>query len=241
MLAKAPWQEVLWVGFVLSLVFFALVGGAVGLAVLSWPPMIGAIMLIVAFALLLGMIPLFMNLSRSYFVLMLIYLAAQISGTLFSYAIHFAKAGLMIGESVSHSFSDALYFSVTTWTTLGYGDFAPVPAMRAAASMEALTGVISIAVTAALLWLWCAENLLPKELAFFDGDKLRKGTLSIHRMRIRTITGKERELGDKWLDTKLGTVMYHNEETGAWEEVREGQKLPENALIMQLTSSRKKK
>jgi hypothetical protein len=40
------------------------------------------------------------------------------------------------------SFSDTLYFSIVTWTTLGYGDFQPEPGSRIYASIEALIGYI---------------------------------------------------------------------------------------------------
>lgn len=41
------------------------------------------------------------------------------------------------------NFRDALYFSVTTWTTLGYGDFTPPPHLRLVTSVEALLGSLS--------------------------------------------------------------------------------------------------
>ena len=34
----------------------------------------------------------------------------------------------------------ALYFSIVTWTTLGYGDFAPLPPIRLVAALQALLG-----------------------------------------------------------------------------------------------------
>lgn len=40
----------------------------------------------------------------------------------------------------SHRFSDALYFSIVTFTTLGYGDFQPHPTLRLAAAFHALIG-----------------------------------------------------------------------------------------------------
>ncbi len=35
---------------------------------------------------------------------------------------------------------DALYFSIVTWTTLGYGDFSPPPDIRLVAALEAILG-----------------------------------------------------------------------------------------------------
>lgn len=37
---------------------------------------------------------------------------------------------------------DALYFSVVTWTTLGYGDFTALPELRLLAAMEAFWGYV---------------------------------------------------------------------------------------------------
>lgn len=37
---------------------------------------------------------------------------------------------------------DSLYFSVVTWTTLGYGDFQPKPALRLLAAMQAVYGYL---------------------------------------------------------------------------------------------------
>jgi hypothetical protein len=54
-----------------------------------------------------------------------------------------------ISELPSDTF---LYFSMVTLTTLGYGDIIPVhPVARAAASMEAVTGVLYLTITVARL------------------------------------------------------------------------------------------
>jgi hypothetical protein len=41
-----------------------------------------------------------------------------------------------------HTFSTCIYFSAMTFTTVGYGDFVPVPDARLIASIEALTGYV---------------------------------------------------------------------------------------------------
>jgi len=42
-------------------------------------------------------------------------------------------------------FASSLYYSVVTFTTLGYGDFTPVGISRAIAAIEAFTGSFTIA------------------------------------------------------------------------------------------------
>lgn len=54
------------------------------------------------------------------------------------------------GEVV-YSASDALYFSIVTWTTLGYGDFQPSESVRIYASSEALLGTMFIPLVIAAL------------------------------------------------------------------------------------------
>ena len=45
--------------------------------------------------------------------------------TIFAFATLYQRAGILYGQEISFSPVDALYFSVVTWTTLGYGDFQP--------------------------------------------------------------------------------------------------------------------
>ncbi|MPY24296.1 potassium channel family protein [Shewanella sp. YLB-07] len=53
---------------------------------------------------------------------------------------------------------DMIYFSIVTWTTLGYGDFQPTESMRITASIEAMLGYIYNALFLGL----CAGWLLIK-------------------------------------------------------------------------------
>lgn len=45
-------------------------------------------------------------------------------------------------DSITHNKWDALYFSIITWTTTGYGDFVPTVASRWVACCEALLGTL---------------------------------------------------------------------------------------------------
>jgi hypothetical protein len=69
--------------------------------------------------------------------------------------VHFAIVHHAIGFSsqgaATDSFWDALYFSVVTWTTLGYGDIQPVRDLRMFAAIEALYGYIFFGLIVGLL------------------------------------------------------------------------------------------
>ena len=44
-----------------------------------------------------------------------------------------------------------LYFSIVTWTTLGYGDFRPSPAARPLAAAEAIIGYVAMVISIGLV------------------------------------------------------------------------------------------
>lgn len=53
--------------------------------------------------------------------------------------------GLKSSDStIVYSSIDSLYFSIITWTTVGYGDFTPAPEIRMHAAIEALLGTVFI-------------------------------------------------------------------------------------------------
>lgn len=57
------------------------------------------------------------------------------------------RAAADIGEGSSLTWSDFIYFSFTTLTTLGYGDITPInPIARSLAILEAITGVLFVPV-----------------------------------------------------------------------------------------------
>ena len=53
------------------------------------------------------------------------------------------SAGFVVGAH-SQQFFDYIYFSASVFTTVGFGDLAPVGPMRLMAGMEALTGLVLI-------------------------------------------------------------------------------------------------
>lgn len=53
--------------------------------------------------------------------------------------------------AIKGDFITSLYFSIITWTTVGYGDFKPVPELRLVAGFEALLGTFYIAILVGVL------------------------------------------------------------------------------------------
>jgi hypothetical protein len=68
------------------------------------------------------------------------------------FAVIYWRYGLMYqGQFTQISILDSLYFSVTTFTTLGYGDFSPTPRIRHITSVQALLGYISLGIWMGLI------------------------------------------------------------------------------------------
>jgi len=63
------------------------------------------------------------------------------------FAVIYWRYGLVQnGENLEVTFLTSLYFSITTWTTLGYGDFAPVERIRHITSVQAILGYVSLGI-----------------------------------------------------------------------------------------------
>ncbi len=62
----------------------------------------------------------------------------------------YEELGIVNGKIHSNNFLDCVYFSIITWTTVGYGDFEPTVTCRMWAATEALTGYIFMAILIAL-------------------------------------------------------------------------------------------
>lgn len=84
---------------------------------------------------------------------------------LVSHLVHvllYAVAFLLIEHQTSfgaingppgHAFSDAFYFSITSYTTLGFGDLYPTGDLRLLSGIEALNGLVMVGWTASMTYL----------------------------------------------------------------------------------------
>src|ERR1035437_5882248 len=146
--------------------FYCLVGLTILIALCSyWLSMLvyfNAVLLFLMLYLQIVSIPLHLNWSRNMYAGLLRRQFFLVGFTALIYATHFYFGGIMETDRRQASFLDALYFSFTTWTTLGYGDLTVAHQLRLATSLEALTGVLTVAVLTALVWLYCQERLQPR-------------------------------------------------------------------------------
>ena len=79
----------------------------------------------------------------------------SVLAAIFMHALHYMKVGLQVartGEVVATPpFPEALYFSIVTSTTLGYGDLAPREEYRLVAAFRAIFGYLFLGLMLAVL------------------------------------------------------------------------------------------
>ena len=68
-----------------------------------------------------------------------------------NFALIYIDLGIIFNGELLHDDKACFYFSIVTWTTLGYGDFQPSEAARFWAAAEAIMGYLMMAVLAALV------------------------------------------------------------------------------------------
>jgi hypothetical protein len=88
-----------------------------------------------------------------------VHLAICAVGLIFIYATAYKEFGLIDGDTSVRNAKDFLYFSIVTWTTLGYGDIKPTIGCRLFAASEALFGYIFMGLY--LAFIFKAITVLP--------------------------------------------------------------------------------
>lgn len=76
--------------------------------------------------------------------------------------VHFLELGALLGESIG-TFHTFVYFSFSSYTSLGIGDLQPMGALRLLTGFEALVGLLLIGWSASFLYLemrthWGLDN-----------------------------------------------------------------------------------
>lgn len=89
------------------------------------------------------------SLKDAYIEFVWVFVAGLINIILFASLYH--MYGVNNGSTlVKGDWAISIYFSVVTWTTLGYGDFSPVKELRLVAASEAMMGYIYMALLVGL-------------------------------------------------------------------------------------------
>jgi len=135
-------------------------------------PLITALILLIPFIILTWLIPLSLGTQQRSFRSLFYRFGGTILFSIAAFAYIYFKHGLIAsGKHQDIGFEDALYFSITTWTTLGFGDFAPTPECRLVTSVEALVGYFSMAVFIIIAGLFVTEGTKIVECWFGNNTK----------------------------------------------------------------------
>lgn len=78
----------------------------------------------------------------------------QISLNLLILAFVHMSFGIKFDGSVTNTFGEAIYFSIVTFTTLGYGDYQPILVGRYFAAVQALAGYLVLGLTVGAIIFW---------------------------------------------------------------------------------------
>ncbi|MCG7551373.1 ion channel [Pseudoalteromonas sp. Of7M-16] len=67
------------------------------------------------------------------------------------FAAFYYHTGLLVDKTPVQDFPTAIYFSIVTWTTLGYGDVLPIEEIRLIAASQAILGYTYMAILIGLI------------------------------------------------------------------------------------------
>jgi len=96
--------------------------------------------------------------TRMTFPRLLAYVGLQ-AYTILIYALIYRSIGVIDSAgTVLRDTSSGLYFSLITWTTLGYGDLRPPENLRLLAGSQAILGYISMGILVALILHWLTSR-----------------------------------------------------------------------------------
>ncbi len=124
-----------------------------------------AICLVCMFVLLVWSIPLKLNWSSNLYGHLLRRFLVFLAFMIVIYATCYHFVGFERLDGRRPSFLEAIYFSITSFTTLQYGEFRPTPESRLLVCVESLMNVIAfIPFFAAFGWLYCQNRLWSRSL-----------------------------------------------------------------------------
>jgi len=149
--------------------FFILAAFALALALLShfWHPLsyIAALLLVLMFVLLFWSIPLKLNWSSNLYRQLFWRFISFLFFMLFVYSICYYMVGFERSDGTRPTFLEAMYFSITSFTTVQYGEYRPLAPSRLLVCIESLMGIIAfVPFFASFGWLYCQNRLWSEPL-----------------------------------------------------------------------------
>jgi len=109
----------------------------------------GSVVLAVYASCLLTLIAVILHSDKPWYVFLVFLM--QAAASVVAYSMVYAGVGLVEGASSVNDAASAFYFSLVTWTTLGYGDLQPPRPIRLVASSQAMLGYIYLGIFVGLL------------------------------------------------------------------------------------------
>jgi len=144
------------------LTIWTMVLAAVSVAAVLFTPLywVAAVTLMVLFAVLTMSIPVLLAWNKLRFRGVVWTFVVFMAFSVFVFALIYDRTGLVVGDSVQDvSLGEAVYFSVTTWATLGYGDYTVPRSAQLITSAETVMGYLSMGVFIAVLAMWVSAGL----------------------------------------------------------------------------------
>ncbi|GAA6136814.1 hypothetical protein NBRC116583_05610 [Arenicella sp. 4NH20-0111] len=116
------------------------------------PAEISVILLIIAYPMFITTVGLMIGNNDGWYGEAISFFVMLIVATVAIFAVIYWRYGLLAnGEHIDISILESIYFSITTWTTLGYGDFAPIPRIRHITSIQAIMGYVGLGLWVGLM------------------------------------------------------------------------------------------
>jgi hypothetical protein len=108
-------------------------------------------------------IPLNLNWSRNLYSSVFWSIVRYSIFCVFVYAGLYYVRGLTSIDGTEPQSIDYVYFSLTMWTNLGYSVFIPTQELRLLTVLEAVNGILTLPVLAAVIWLYCTFRIREEE------------------------------------------------------------------------------
>lgn len=222
-----------WIGGKRFLVFAGAMVLAVGNGYFDGSPVVTVAFLIGGYGVLMFSLVFFLDIGRSRFIYALGLLVFLVTSTIIAFALHYGSSGLLAdGRKFVPDFRDAVYFSATTFTTLGYGDFQPLPEHRLTTSIEALLGMTFMATLVSFIWFWVRERQTPTDETFHGRTQEADPLTFFQGTRTRILRGEELDT-KKWEDLPEGVRHYYDKDRKDWTAVSDPGALPDDAVTIE--------